>query len=361
MKERISLYQTTLLLVVTVVPTAIVFLPSVIIEKAGRDGWLSGLLLVLVGLLFSFFYTLLIKKMGDLDFIEFNRKVLGNWLTIPLGINLIIYFIIFSGVVTRETAEVITANYLPQTPMWFLNITMILVGAIFVYYGLETMARTVEILFYLFLGLFLLVMLLMIDELDLLFLQPIMARGIRPVLNGVFSGLIFFSELFIIIFWAPNLKDRKKVFKALSGGTLISGFVFLLVIFYLIMFFGADLANEMALPLITLVSYISKLDIFERMDPIILFFWIGGGIGKATIFMYGAVYTAQKLFKLPTYFKVIIPVLPAIFYFSFYYFQSISEISEFLVNTVPYFVSVQFFYPLLLYIISFIRGIEFSE
>ena len=355
MKERISLYQTALLLAVTVVPTAIVFLPSVAIERAARDAWISGLLMILGGLILSALYTALIKKMGSMDFIEFNKKVLGKWLTYLLGINLIIYFVLSAGVIIRETTEVVIANYLPLTPLWFLNMTMILVGVIFVFYGLECMARTVEILFYLFLGIFLLVMLMVIDELDPQFLQPVMARGIKPVISGTFPGLIFFSELFIILFWSPNLKKRKKVHKALLAGTFISGLIFMLVICYSIMLFGASLADELALPLITQVSYVSKLDVFERLDPLVLFFWVGGGIGKVTIFMYGALYTGQKLLKLPTYYKLIFPILPPVFYFSYYYFPNITEINKFLSNTYPYYLAIQFLYPLLLYIVSFIR------
>ena len=355
MKERISLYQTTLLLTIAVMPTSIVLLPSVIVEKSGRDGWLVGILLVLFGLLISYFYTILIKQMNSQNFIEFNRKVLGKWLTVPLGINLIIYFIMISGVVTRQTAEMIIANYLPLTPLWFINITMILTGAIFVFLGLECMGRTAEILVYLFYGLFLFTILMMVDELSLQSFKPVMAHGVKPVLKGTYPGLIFFSELFIILFWAPNVKKRKKVYKALVGGTLISGIFFLLVIIISITLFGESLADEFTLPLISLISYISKLEVFERMDPFILFFWVGGGIGKMTMFMYGAVYTAQKLLKLPTYFVFIILVIPPIFYFSYYYFQNFNELNQFVATTAPYFVSVQIFYPLAVYLISLIR------
>src|SRR6056297_1931442 len=161
MKERISLYQAALLLSITIGGTAILFLPRLMIEKSGRDAWITGIILIIFGLVISILYTLLIRRMKSTNFIEFNKKTLGKFLTFPLAINLIVYFIMISGVVIRQTAEVMNTNYYPLTPLWFINLALILVASVFVYYGLETMARAAEILFYLFLFLFLFVMLLL--------------------------------------------------------------------------------------------------------------------------------------------------------------------------------------------------------
>ena len=361
MKERISLYQTALLLTIAVLPTSIVLLPAVIVNNAGRDGWISAIILILLGFVFSYFYTLLIKRMGSMNFIEFNKKILGKWLTTPLVINLIVYFIMISGVVTRQTAEIITFNYLPLTPLWFINLNIILIGALFVFYGLETMGRTAEILVYLFYILFFLIIILIINDISLNNLRPFVAHGIKPVLKGIYPGLIFFSEIFIILFWSPNIKKRKNVVKSLLWAIFVVGFFFVLVIFLIITLYGESLSNELTIPLVTLIGYVSKLEVFERMDPFVLFFWIGGGIGKMTMFMYGAVYTLQKFFNTSTNYLFTLLVIPPIFYFSFYYFHNFIELNQFVARTAPYFVSVQVLYPLIIYIISLIRGIKISE
>ncbi len=361
MKERISLYQVALMLIITIGGTAILFLPRILIEKSGRDAWLTGLILLVFGLLVSILYTLLIRRMKTSNFIEFNKKTVGKFLTFPLAINLTAYFIMISGIVVRQTAEVMVANYFSLTPLWFINITLILAAAVFVYYGLETMARSAEILFYLLLFIFLSVLFLLVDELNPQYIQPVLGKGIKPVIKGLFPGLIFFSEIFIILIWAPNLKKRNKVYKSLIAGTLIAGLIFIILIYFSITFFGVALADELTLPLVTMVSYVSKLGIFERLDPLIIFFWVGAGLGKAIYFLYGAVYTLHKLFNFNNYYLIIIFIIPFIFYFSFYYFQNIVQVTDFIAGSAPYFVSVQVLYPLLLYLISLIRGVSGNE
>lgn len=360
MKERISLYQATLLSIFAVSSTSILFLPMIMIERSGRDAWISAILLIVINLALVPLYYFLSRRMGKDNLIDFTRKTLGNLITIPLTLNLVAYFIMISGIVFRQTAEILTTFY-PLTPLWFFLISMIIVGSFYVYNGLETMARNAELYFYLLIILFGVIMALMIDELSPEYLQPVLARGFSPVLKGTLPGLVFFSEIFIILIWSPSIKNRKNLHKAMIVAIIFYGSGFLLVIFYSIMFFGSFLADEFQLPLVTLVGYIRKLDIIERIDPYLIFFWTSIGIGKATLFMYGAVYTTRKLLNTSNTYLPILFILPFIFYFSFYYFQNIGELTDFIATSTLYFVVVQILFPLLIYLASLIRGVKEDE
>ncbi|ADL13051.1 GerAB/ArcD/ProY family transporter [Acetohalobium arabaticum] len=361
MKTRISTYQATLLLVVTVLATSIVFLPELVITRAKQDAWLAGILLISFAVINAVIYILLTRRMGRTDLINFNRQVLGNLLTIPVGLGLIAYFLISSGIVIRDTAEIMIGVYMPETPLWFFILTTLLTAAAFVYYGLEVMARSFEIIFYFFIITFLVIFLMIVPDLSTAFIQPVLGDGIAPVLKGAYPGLRFFGEFFLILILAPQLAKQKEAYKSLLGAIIILGILFLMTILSALMLFGAELASELTFPLLSVHRYAEALGFLERLDPLFIFYWVGGNIFKAAIFIYGAVYTGQKLLGLSTYYILIPFTLPIIFYFGFYYFQNVAEISKFIMSTIPYYLAIQTFYPLVLLIISILRRIQTNE
>ncbi|ADL13050.1 GerAB/ArcD/ProY family transporter [Acetohalobium arabaticum] len=361
MKTRISTYQTALLLVVTILATSIVFLPELIITRAKQDAWIAIILLIGFMGVISLIYTLLTRRMGSTDLINFNRRVLGRVLTIPLGLGLIAYFLISSGVILRETSEIMVAVYMPETPLWFFILTGLLTAAAFVYYGLEVMARSFEILFYLYLVAYLFAFLIVIKDLSLSFLRPMLAEGIKPILQGAYPGLLFFGELFLILLFAPQMSKQNQAHKSLLGAIGIIGTLFLIAVISSLALFGAELASNLTFPVLSVHRYAEALGFLERLDPLFIFYWIGSGIIKTAIFFYGGIYIGQKLLGLSTYYALIPFALPPVFYTAFYYFQNVAEIAEFLTTAIPYYLFIQVFYPLLLLIISLIRGIKAEE
>ena len=361
MKTLISNYQATLILIVIIVSTAIVFLPSIIIQIAHQDSWLSIILLFMIAPGFIFVYYALCQKMGRTNLIQFTRKTFGKYLYIPFILFTIIAFIVLSGTIVRETAEVMITAYMPLTPLWFFNFTIIFTAAILIYYGLEVIGRCLEIFFYLFLSSFLLIIILLIPDMSLNLLQPVLGEGIMPVLKGIYPGLLFFSELFIILILAPHLTQKGKVLKPLLSANFFAGGILLIVILSILTLFGSNYAQNLTIPLVTVNSYVEKFKIVERLDPLFIFYWIGGGIFKVSIFMYIIVYSAQKLFKLSTYHIFIPIIIPPVYYFSFYYFQNLAQLTDFLTSSIHWFLGILILYPALLLIISWIRGVDCSE
>ncbi len=234
METKISGYQATLLLIITIVSTTIIFLPTNMINIAFQDAWISVLLLVGITLLFSPVHIFLCKKMGKTDLITFTRNVFGNFFTIVVGLIIIITFIILSGIVVRETTEILATVYYLQTPLWFLNIIIIFTASILVYYGLEAIARSLEIIFYVFLIFFLITFILLIKDMSLSLLKPVLENGFKPVLGGITPGLVFFSETFVILILNPHISDRDRISSPLIIAIIVTGLLLSILILSLI-------------------------------------------------------------------------------------------------------------------------------
>lgn len=361
MKTVISSYQTTLILIAVLVATTIIFLPSLLIERSAQDAWITMLLLIGYGIILALIYTPLCQRMGRVDIVHYSQKVLGKALTFPLTIILIIAFIFLCGTVVRETSEVLINAYMTNTPLWFFNGAMLFTIALITYYGLEVLARSLEVIFYIFLISYMLTFILLIDVISFDLLQPVLSRGITPLFIDMYPGLLFFSELSIILIIAPQITEKGNILKPLLTAVLVAGILLILPVLFSLMIFGPHLSKELIVPIVNLNSYIQKLMILERVDPLFIFYWVGGGIMKGAIFFYAAVYLAQKLFNLSTHYLFIPIILPFTFYISFTFFQNVAEIKSFLITGIPFYLAALVVYPVLLLLISIIRGVDFSD
>lgn len=361
MENKITNHQAILLMTNTVVATAILFLPINLMERASQDAWISSILLFVSALVFSLIYSNLVKKMKKKDLITFSREVFGRVISFFLELNLVLYLVMITGIIIREISELMVAIYYPTTPLWFFNITLILTAILFVNQGLDVIARSIEIFFYIFLTLFILSIVFLIKDMSFEFLQPILARGIKPVLSGVYPGLLFYSELFLILIIAPQLKNQDNTYKILFISSVVITIILLISIITVLMIFGVDMGNRLTFPLLAAMRY-AEVQLIERLDPFYIFFWVGGGLLKITIFVYSAVFVSKKILNISLYKKLIIPVvLGGIYYFSHYFFDNIIEVFDYLITIIPYFLIVQIVYPLLLLVVSSLRGVNYNE
>lgn len=361
MKTVISPYQTALILIFTILATSIITLPSLLINNAANDSWLSLIIIALITIITALLYAKLAQKMQRIDLINYTRKIFGNFLTIPIALLTIAVFLLLAGTVIRETAEVMQNAYMPMTPLRFFNITIILTAAYIVFHGIEVLGRSLEVFFYLFLMFLIFILLVLVTDLNPENLRPILANGYTPVFKSSILGLTFFNEIFLVLIIAPQITTKGKILKPTLYAILISTIIFITIILFIIMIFGSEMAKELSFPFVTLVSYPKKLMVIERFDPLFILFWIAGGIYKTAIFFYAATYTAQKLFKKSTYYIFIIPFIVILFYISFNYFQNYAQLTSFIKKSTPYFFSFFIIYPLLLLIASYFKKGDINE
>ncbi len=357
MKTHLSSFQVTLILVVLLISSSIIFLPAVLFQKSGNDAWITSIAIFSVIVVYSPIYLILLKRMGRKDILEFSRQVLGKKMALLIGLVLAAYCILSAGIVCREVTEIVITDYLPETPLWYFNLSILAVSILFVYYGIEVIARSIEVSIYLFLVTLFIIIILSIGEWDFSNFLPILAEGYKPVFAGIPLGLLFFGEIVLILIFAPKLTvlgDRYKIFYI---SLLLTGVLFITIMLTILLSFGDTFAGNLTFPLLSLARYIEVFNILERIDPIFMFYWVGGGIFKVAIFLYGGVFIMRRILKAERN-MVIIPILALIsFYFAQFYFQNNLEIISFIKKLIPVYLLIQFAIPLLLLIISLIRGI----
>ncbi|UMZ74120.1 GerAB/ArcD/ProY family transporter [Natranaerofaba carboxydovora] len=361
MNERISLFQTGMLLITAILPTAILTAPTKIIDGARQDSHIAVLLFTGYAFLLVLIYIPLIRRMGRTDLIKFTEKVIGKIPGKGIGLLIIIAYFFLNILIIREVSALLLISFFDMTPLWFFDLSHLAIASILVYGGLEPIARTNQFFFpFLILG-FLFAALLNINEWNFLFLRPVLHEGISPLLEGALPGTIFFGEIFIILIIAPSVKKLKNVYKTLLLVVFFNGTFMLMSVLSILLLLGPDLSIELTFPFLTNSRYIGGLILLENIDVVILAVWVVGGILKIAIFYYVVAFLTSKLIPMPNY-NCSIPLLFIMFFvFSHYFIDNYIHLLELIEWSTPIYFFINGGFPLILLLLSYLRRISFEE
>ncbi len=275
--HKISNKQIQKMLVFDICSIAILILPGIAAQGAGRD----GLIAIIIGSLAAFAYAIVMlwfTRQIDGDYLQYSRKATGRTGTALIAL-LYLLKIGFSCVFTLSLfANVIRDTLLPNTSYRLIIFTLIFVSVYSASKGIEARARTAEILFYIVLIPLFLLLILGLGKIRPENLLPLFTSRPSAVLNTSYSVLLIFSSVEILIFAAPTLVDEnadhkrtKSILSAIGIATILSLLLFVITIGLL----GDEGASQ------NIWSAISILQVLEipggfvqRQDAIILTFWL---------------------------------------------------------------------------------------
>ena len=327
----------------------------------GQDALFSLIFVTIITLFFSISYILLINRMGNKNIYCFSKIVMGKYFSYIFFSIVILYLIFTSGLIVREISELMVTNYMPETPMWFFNITIIFTAISFVFYGIEVVTRSMEVAFYLFLFSLLIVIFLAVPEMKLSNIYPVAFES-EPIIDGLLPGLLFFSQVSFVLYFSHLIKNKKKLHKTVVIAVLVIGVLNLIVALSSIMLFDTPLAGSLQFQLLALTRYVEISKTLERFDAFFMFYWVGGGIFKIAIFVYSTDFFLRKLLSIRKLINMSY-VFILVFFIANYYFKDILQVQNILSNTVFILIalSVQFIFPSVLLCVSLLRGINCSD
>ena len=151
----ISVRQFTILIILGVIGDSILIMPMMIAASARQDSWLSMLLASLIGIAFGGILALFANKLRSTSLFEFSRQNFGAGLGgLVCGVFLFQFFMCCLTLLS-EMSQFMTTQLMPETPINAIILVFILVIIIAYRYGVEAFARMGELLFPLFMLLFL--------------------------------------------------------------------------------------------------------------------------------------------------------------------------------------------------------------
>lgn len=298
-KARISASQLFILMVLFELGTSLL-LPVAI--QANQDAWLSILLGMLGSLILFLIYCKLYSYYPSLLPTEYMQKILGKTIGSVLAFLYMFYFIYNMARVLRDLGEMLLTFSYSDTPLFIANALLILVIIYTVRKGIEVVARSGEV-FFIFMyvlavtGFFLIVCSGLIDFKNL---QPVLEKGIFPVLKVVLVQTLYFpfGEAIVFSMILPYLNNPKKAKATMLCATGLSGINLTITMLINISVLGVDLTARSQFPLLSTVQSIQVADFLERLDVFFMLALVIGGFSKISILFYSAMIGTANLFKI---------------------------------------------------------------
>ncbi|MHC0038188.1 GerAB/ArcD/ProY family transporter [Pseudoneobacillus sp. C159] len=299
MKEKISLWQLFILIILSTLGSSIVVNIGV---KADNNAWIAILIACLSGLFLVYLYLQLLYWFPKKNLFEILDICLGKWVGRLIGFLYITYFFLLAAYVVRDFGELMVSTIYLLTPIEFIHLTLILLVLYIVMLGIEVLGRSAEIffpyafVFLLFVGLGI----VFSGELKLENLEPILQDGAMQVLNPALREVIHFpfGEFIVFMVIIPYTTLFKKAAKTSVLAYLVSGLLLTYSSILQISTLGV-LKNRVNFPLLSAARNISLLNFIERVDLLIVFIMMLGIIVKVSILFYGGLKGLENIFHLP--------------------------------------------------------------
>jgi spore germination protein KB len=357
-KIRISTSQFAILVVLNSIGTTILIIPAGLASEARQDAWIPAILGMGIGLLVVCLYNALGRMFPQLTFVEYCKKILGNWMGTAVSLGFIYFSFIGAATLTWIMGNFLVTQIFPESPIIILHSIFVITVIMGVRLGLEPLVRAAEI-FIPWVGLFfLLLVFLPIPDLNIANLQPVFESETKPIIKATLSFLSV-ATLPLIIFQMiiPNGKRSKETNRAFIIGSLIGGFVILTITILTIGVLGADLTARHQYPSFALAKKVGIKGVFERIEVIMAIIWFLTIYFKTTTYCYASILGLAQIFSLNDYRIIIMPLGMLLIAYSVIVYPDVMYEAKWDVKTwIPFAATFGLILPIVIYVVELVRN-----
>ncbi|MET3698458.1 spore germination protein KB [Bacillus oleivorans] len=358
-KAKISSYQFFVLLFLFEMGSALIIPLGI---EAKQDAWLAILLGMLGGLLLFLVYYLLYQYYPDIPLTEYLQKTAGKVLGWIIALLYLLYFAYIAARVLRDFGTMLVTFAYPDTPLFIINALLIIVLTYAVKSGIESVARTGELLFVLMylLAIAGFILIVISGLIDINNLKPLLEEGTWPVVKTAFTQTLYvpFGEAVVFAMILPYLSNPKKARMTGVSALCLSGINLAIVMAVNISVLGIDYTMRSQYPLLSAIQRIQVAEFLERLDVFYMLGTVIGGFFKICIFFYAVVIGASGLFNVKKPSRLAYPIGLVILILSMTIASSYSEHIREGLDIVPIYLHLPFqvIIPIFLLAIAFVKN-----
>lgn len=271
--DKVSAFQVGLIVFSSVFGSGIFLLPPSAARELKNDAWLIAVIGGLIGVLSVFLISKGKKVYSKYGLVGTNKLLFGKVLGTIFLVPYLIYFTM-GGFMIRIYGETIKIFLLPKTPVEMIIIPLILLGALLIRTGIETLARFFEAMLIPIILMIVILITVVIPGSDFSNLLPAFTNNFSDYLKGALSALLVYtgSEVLSILF--PYMRSPEKAFKVTRNAILLITAIHITVVIENI----ARLGPKQTASFIYSTFYLVKVSeipgaFIERFDGIVMAVW----------------------------------------------------------------------------------------
>ncbi|HBT47422.1 MAG TPA: hypothetical protein DEA73_06040 [Peptococcaceae bacterium] len=355
-------WQGAILLWFSELPTALLFLPALIVSRAQQDAWMSVVLAIVFTLPLALLLGWLLYRFPGRTLFQVAETVLGKILGKAMTLFYVLAFVQWNAIVLREFGEFLVAAVMPETPLIVFTVTLMVLAVYAARNGLEVIARSAQFILPLMVSFFLIVLVLATPKMSLRNLFPLLEGGLGPLLLGAFITLGSTGEIIVISVVGAFLQQPEGVKRSLILG--LAGILFFLVLGVMggVLVFGACEAGRLTFPAFSLARVISIGNFLERIEVLFMAIWVGGIFIKVTLNLYIAALGLATAADLREYRPLCAPLAALVVVLSVWLFDNLTGVLFYLEQVLPVWALLwQWTVPAALALTAVIRKVEGSR
>lgn len=354
--NKISIRQMYIVFFIGVCSSLIRILPTQL--KMVTDGtvWISPIINFGLFTLLVFMINSIFKNKPDSSLAEIMDEVFGNIVSKILLSIYVIYFILQASIYLRYFGE-----RLVSTLYGYVNITFFMsILLIFIFFivknSIENLARFVEVFFYIFITMIILIAILAIPDIKLTnFSIPNLSNIANsfktiPIISGIFSYITF------TMFLGKSISRKEEIKKYGIRVAVLFLLFSLIIIFVTIGSFGHSLSQHLSLPFFSEIKNISIFKTIERVESVFITMWVVTDVAIISMFIYISSTVCAHIVKAKNIKYISTPIIFLIYILAISVANSVFELDKFSETIMPIFnFSLGFILPILLLAIGKLR------
>ncbi|MFT9816733.1 endospore germination permease [Lysinibacillus sp. NPDC056185] len=308
-KEIISSRQFMIITLLSSIGTAILISPASVTSEAKQDAWIAAIISVVLSLLLIKLFVTVGKRTPTLTFVEANEKILGRFFGKITSIGFIILSFLSAGELLYFIGIFMKTEIMPETPMMAFAFLFSIIIIYAAFLGIEVFARSAEILFAMFILIFIFFVVCISPSVHMENLQPIMEVPAKSLFFSIIRLMSIFSLPLVILLmiFPSSVNVHESAQKGFYIGTILGGIVLIAIITLAILVLGPTNTASRTFPSYSLAQRISIGNFLQRIEVIMAAMWIISIYIKTFMFFYAGVIGIAQICKINNHRPLIFP------------------------------------------------------
>ncbi|WP_270171203.1 endospore germination permease [Paenibacillus sp. SYP-B4298] len=259
-----------------------VIINPMLLEASQRDAWLAVIAATMLILPWCALIAWCMRRSGQQKLQPWLATRVGSFLSWLIVLPFSLQLYLMGGTTVLHTSGWTLTNYLPDTPVFILALSLCIVCFYYACTGLRTIAISAGLMLPVVVALGFFVSFANNDLKDMELLRPVLENGLRPVWHGTLYAVGGFSELILLFALQHRIRQPIRGWQLVLLGALLASITLGPVIGAITEFGPVEAAKQMESPYEQWRLVRLGYDL-EHVDFLSVFQWLAGAVIRISL------------------------------------------------------------------------------